>query len=74
MAPEDIVVGAIVRDMEATLDVIDCAGNQCPLTPVCLLKGALDQAAKAFIDTLDGYTIADLTQNRAHIVRLVGTR
>lgn len=72
MAPEDIAVGAIVRDMEATLDVIDCAANHCPLIPACLLKPALDRAGKAFIDTLDGYTIADLTRNRAHIVKLVG--
>ena len=74
MAPEDIVVGAIVRDMEATLDVIDCAASQCPLIPACLLKPALDRAGKAFIDTLDGYTIADLTRNRAQIVKLVGFR
>ena len=74
MAPEDIVVGAIVRDMEATLDIIDCAASKCPLIPACLLKPALDRAGQAFIDTLDGYTIADLTRNRAQIVKLVGFR
>ena len=74
MAAGDILVGEVVRDMEVTLDVIDCAGNRCPLTSACRLKHALNQASKAFIDTLDGYTIADLTQNRAHIVRLVGAR
>lgn len=68
----DIVVGQVVRDMEATLDVIDCAKNDCPLTAGCLLKGALNRATQAFLDTLDGYTVADLVRNRDRIVALVG--
>lgn len=72
MAPEDIVVGDVVRAMESTLNVIDCAGSECPLLPACLLKGALSAATRAFLETLDGYTVADLTTNRAKIVRLVG--
>ena len=71
-APEDIVVGDVVREMEATLDAVDCAGSDCPLLPACLLKGALDEAMQAFLATLDGYTVADLTTNRSKIVRLVG--
>jgi len=72
MEPEDIVVGDVVRNMEVTLDVIDCAAGNCPLLPECLLKEALDEATDAFLDTLDGYTVADLTKNRADIVKLVG--
>ncbi|MBL6707889.1 MAG: Rrf2 family transcriptional regulator [Pseudomonadales bacterium] len=71
--PEDIVVGDVVRNMEATLDVIDCAAGNCPLLPECLLKGALSEATGAFLETLDGYTVADLTKNRVDIVRLVST-
>lgn len=69
----DIVVGRVVRDMEATLEVIDCAKANCPLLPGCLLKGALSKATRAFLGTLDKYTIADLVRNRRVIVRLVGT-
>jgi len=72
MAPHDIIVGQVVRHTEATLEVIDCAANNCPLTPGCLLKRALNKATKAFIDTLDEYTIADLVKNRTHIMRVVG--
>ena len=72
-APDDIVVGQVVRDMEATLEVIDCAKNDCPLTGGCLLKGALNQATRAFLDALDRYTVADLIRNRDNIIRLVGT-
>lgn len=71
-AAADINVGEVVRDMEATLDVIDCAGSNCPLTPGCLLKRALNRATKSFMDTLDEYTIDDLVKNHSHIVRLVG--
>jgi Rrf2 family nitric oxide-sensitive transcriptional repressor len=71
--PEHINVGDVVRHMEATLDVIDCVGSNCPLLPGCLLKRALNKATKAFLETLDDYTVADLTRNRAHIVKLVGT-
>ncbi|MCR9262315.1 MAG: Rrf2 family transcriptional regulator [Pseudomonadaceae bacterium] len=73
MAPEDILVGDVVRNMEVTLDVIDCAAGNCPLLPACLLKGALDEATDAFLDTLDGYTIADLTKNRSAFIKLVGS-
>lgn len=71
-AAENICVGDVVRQMEATLDVIDCAGSNCPLTPACLLKRALNQATKAFLKTLDEYTVADITRNRARILKLVG--
>jgi len=73
MEAEDIVVGDVVRSMEATLDVIDCAAGNCPLLPQCLLKGALGEATSAFLETLDCYTIADLTKNRHDIIKLVGT-
>ena len=72
LPPGDIVVGQVVRDVEATLDVIDCAKNDCPLTSGCLLKGALNQAMRAFLATLDDYTLADLVRNRDRIVALVG--
>ena len=72
LPPGDVVVGQVVRDMEATLDVIDCVKHDCPLTSGCLLKGALNRATRAFLATLDGYTLADLVRNRDRIVALVG--
>jgi Rrf2 family nitric oxide-sensitive transcriptional repressor len=72
MAPKDIIVGEVVRKMEATLTIIDCAEANCPLLPSCLLNEALEEAMSRFLDTLDNYTIADLTKNRAEIIRLIG--
>ncbi len=72
VSPGEINVGDVVRRMETTLDVIDCAGTDCPLLPACLLKRALNAATKAFLEALDGHTIADLTTNRARLAKLVG--
>ena len=70
---EEISVGDIVRNMETTLDVVDCESNTCPLLPACKLKTALNKATLSFLDTLDSYTLADLTQNRTHLLKLVAS-
>jgi len=56
----DIRLGAVVRDMEAKLEIIDCNKPPCPLNSGCRLKGILNQAGRAFLDVLDQYTLADL--------------
>jgi Rrf2 family nitric oxide-sensitive transcriptional repressor len=40
----------------------DGAGRICVIQPACVLKRALASAAAAFLDVLDGYTLADLTR------------
>ncbi len=69
--PHELNVGQIVRKMESTLDMVDCAGNNCPLLPACRLKGVLDQATRAFLQILDGYTIADLTRNKTQLLQII---
>ncbi|MGI9295261.1 MAG: Rrf2 family transcriptional regulator [Pseudomonadales bacterium] len=66
-----INVGKVVRQMENTLDVIDCAAANCPLTPSCILKCALNEATKSFLQVLDNYTVADLVKNRTQLLRLI---
>ena len=61
--PAAIGVGALVRATEPHLDLVECfdrAHNTCPIEPVCRLKGVLFEARDAFLDALDGYTLADL--------------
>lgn len=58
-----IAVGEVVRDMESTLEIIDCSKPACPLRGDCRLKGMLNEARQAFIDTLNRYTIADAVAN-----------
>ncbi len=56
----DIVIGRVVRDVESTLEVVNCHEPPCPLEVGCVLKGALVEARDAFLAVLDRYTLADL--------------
>lgn len=72
-APGSITVGEVVRRLEVTLDPINCDVPVCRIRGACLLKAAFNEAMEAFLTTLDGYTLADITQNRAHLVSLLRT-
>ncbi|MBD3619392.1 MAG: Rrf2 family transcriptional regulator [Chromatiales bacterium] len=69
--PGEINLGAVVRDTEATLDVINCTDPYCPVAPACRLKGVLNEARDAFLAVLDRYTLADLIHNRAQLASLL---
>lgn len=61
-----IGVGDIVRASEPDFAIVPCmeegAGKICAIQPACVLKRALASASAAFLDVLDGYTLADLTR------------
>jgi Rrf2 family nitric oxide-sensitive transcriptional repressor len=59
---ESIRLGEILRITEANDSVIDCNTQACPLTGACILKGALDSAYAAFLDTLDEYTLVEVAR------------
>ena len=61
--PEEINLGRLVEQMEPHLDLVECFDrekNTCPIVPACDLKGILTEARDAFLETLLGYTLADL--------------
>ena len=61
--PEEINLGRLVAQMEPHLDLVECFDrekNTCPIVPACDLKGILTEARDAFLETLLGYTLADL--------------
>jgi Rrf2 family nitric oxide-sensitive transcriptional repressor len=61
-APESIVIGDVVRTTEPDFDLLECfnpSEDQCVFSHTCSLKPALFSARKAFLDTLDKYTLAD---------------
>lgn len=73
--PEQISIGAVVRDMESELGVVECleaGGGHCVISPACRLKGMLHEATAQFLGCLDGYTLADAVQRRAPVARLLG--
>jgi Rrf2 family nitric oxide-sensitive transcriptional repressor len=61
---DEIGLGAVVRDMEGQWKVIDCNSPVCPILPGCALRGVLNEARDAFLQVLDGYSLADLVDRR----------
>lgn len=60
---DQIRVGSVVRMIENDLAVVDCLGDgscSCIYLPRCALKPAMQAATHAFLDCLDGYTLATL--------------
>ncbi|PBB81211.1 BadM/Rrf2 family transcriptional regulator [Mesorhizobium sp. WSM3879] len=61
--PEMIRIGDVVRLTEPDFALVECfaTGNQCVLTASCKLSGMLGEAMTSFQNTLDRYTLADIT-------------
>lgn len=73
--PERITVGEIVRLTEAPIELVECFNantNTCPLSGICRLACALDEALQAFLRVLDGVTVAELAGNRRDLVDRLG--
>ena len=61
--PETIRIGDVVRLTEPDFALVECfaTGNQCVLTRCCKLSGMFGEAMASFQNTLDRYTLADVT-------------
>ena len=66
----DINIGELVRRTENDVEIINCAALECRLQSACGLRTALDRARDAFVEVLDGYTLADLIVDRAALAPL----
>lgn len=64
--PDDINIGVLVRETEQDLNLVECfsTNNKCTITPVCGLKGIFAEALKAFLATLDQYTLKDIISEK----------
>lgn len=63
LKPEQINIGAVTIGAEPHMNLLECFDpetNTCPISPVCVLKHGIYQARKAFLDTLNQYTLADV--------------
>lgn len=71
--PRDINIGQVVRDTEDKLDVVGCLDRKgyCRIERVCVLRGILRDATDAFLEVLDGYTLADLIRPHKALASLL---
>ena len=61
--PGDIRLGDVVRQTETDFYMASCFGESSPgclYAPGCEMKGVLGKATKAFLDVLDGVTLAQM--------------
>lgn len=72
-SPADINVGAVVRLTEPHMDLVECfdrRSNTCPIDRACGLKRVLEDARRAFLDTLNAHTLADFLPRGPSLIRL----
>ena len=71
----EISVGAVLRALKEDQPVAECFGStpNCAILPACGLRAPLAQAKDAFFTVLDGYSIADVTQQKSALADLLGT-
>lgn len=62
--PADITIGAVVRDTENDLALVECMGDRqaCNLIGRCSLPRVLSGALNKFMEHLDQFTLADLLE------------
>lgn len=73
--PADIRLGEAVRCLSEGSALVECFGtgpSECRLLPMCGVKQPLVEAMAAFYATLDTYTLADISKNRAGLKALLG--
>lgn len=69
--PDSITVGEVVRNTEDEIALVECfrPDNQCIITPECALKNVFGEAQAAFLEVIDGYTLADLMAPRSRLAK-----
>ncbi|GAC1372357.1 MAG: Rrf2 family transcriptional regulator [Aquirhabdus sp.] len=68
--PDQYNLGQLVRVLEGTTQLINCADPPCALRFGCGLKTVLNEALQAFYQCLDQYTLADIIQGKTQEILL----
>ncbi|HEX5687519.1 MAG TPA: Rrf2 family transcriptional regulator [Ideonella sp.] len=76
LAPQDVVLGQVIRQTEGIDTPAECFGEEpaagrCCIEPVCRLRPVLHEAVEAFYAVLDRYTLADLAHNRQALANIL---
>ena len=73
---KEITVGAVLRATEEDFQLVECfrPENTCCITPVCRLKGALNDALDAYLQVLDDWTLAELVTSRKRLANRLSAR
>lgn len=71
--PEAIHVGEVVRQLESSLALVECLGDDpaCAIAGACGLTSVLREARDRFLGILDEHTIADCVRSRPRVAALL---
>jgi Rrf2 family transcriptional regulator, nitric oxide-sensitive transcriptional repressor len=72
--PEEICIGAVVRQIEPDLGLVPCLRSgeaPCVIAPSCRLKHLLAKATESLLSELDQHTLADLLEPRRKLQKLL---
>lgn len=71
--PSALRLGALIRQTEENLALVECFSAEapgCPIAPACRLAPLLDDALTAFFAVLDGKTLEDVLAPRRELMQL----
>jgi len=74
LPPEQIRLGAVVRQTEPHMNLLECFDketNTCPIIDACALKRLLYQARRYFMQVLDDHTLADVMGRRERMIEIL---
>ncbi|MBR9650637.1 RrF2 family transcriptional regulator [Thalassovita aquimarina] len=72
--PQEIHIGDVFRELEASVPLAECFAdddNTCPLIDACRLKLAIADAAEAFYQHLDTITLDSLVCGNDHLLQIM---
>lgn len=72
--PEQINIGDVVRRTEPDFMMVECfnrQSNECVLSSSCALQSVLGKATQAYLNVLNGVTLADLLQNSRGLDKII---
>jgi Rrf2 family nitric oxide-sensitive transcriptional repressor len=72
-SPEQINLAEVIQDTEEDLVMVECFDEEghCVITPACQLQHMIGKALNAYMDTLRGYTLADLLEPQGNLTELL---
>jgi len=77
-APEQISIGALIRDTEEEFRLVECDEKHdeavCRIANACNLRRIVGEATEAFLAVLDSYTLADLLKPQHSLRHLLMLR
>ncbi|MFN8571017.1 MAG: Rrf2 family transcriptional regulator [Gemmatimonadaceae bacterium] len=75
-SPEEINIADVIRSTEENLAIVPCLDGTdapCPISSVCQLSNAVDEALNAFFTTLKRFTLADMCRDRGELQRVLAS-